>query len=175
MSISEPLSRTSQPSSSWQNLPLQDSDSYIERPAALGGLLILKTEDGVRLPPDKTATHQASSVWCFNSDQISLSIFDLGYAGPDLHVLPMQLTWPQHEHDLRNVDLELLDTRYDGTVCQCALHGDGYRIVLPVRCGPMGPVKGRLSLGWRKEQQYEYAFTLYLSSSCKSGGSPAKG
>lgn len=120
-------------------------------------------KDGVRLPPDKRATHQASSVWCYNSDQFSLSSFDLGYAGPNFHVLPMLLTWPQHEHDLRKVDLELLDTRYDGTVCQSALHGDGYRIVLSVRCGPMGPVKGRWCLGWRKEQQSEPASTLYLS------------
>ena len=65
----------------------------------------------------------SSSVPCnYSNSGINLHIFDISYSTPFLNTLRPHLA-PKTEY-IRKSDL-----RYNG--CQCALHDDGYRVVLP--------------------------------------------
>ena len=94
------------PSSSlWQSLSAEDSKPILDYQAALGGLQILQTGDKVPFPIGTTATYQAIHVWGPNAAQISLTIFELSYAGPNLHTLPIRFTFPDSSYKLKRSTL----------------------------------------------------------------------
>lgn len=102
------------------------------------------------------ATHQAVYIWGSRGNQVSLSIFDLTCGGPNLR----QLHWlccdscvhdGETLHSLKKRNLNPSHTRIEGVVCQCALHDNGYSIILPDTRSTLSeavPVQSKWS--WRK-------------------------
>ncbi|KAL9578201.1 MAG: hypothetical protein Q9212_005870 [Teloschistes hypoglaucus] len=104
----------------------------------LGGLAILQTDEKVELPLGTKATHQAIFAWGPKSGQVNLSIFDLSYATHNLEQLPARFygssdsTWYKRaEYILDKQDPQLSESPYNGILCQCAMHDDGYKVILP--------------------------------------------
>ena len=149
----------------WQRLQSSPaSASSLERQAALGGLQILPNNDKIRLDPTSQANnvcpYQAIHVWGPTTMyQISLSVFDISYAGPSLRTLTKRPLRPESYRTLAKMDPELMSAlSYTGIPCQCALHDDGYQVVLPdVRCAALGPAKDGNELGPGKEHRPEPA------------------
>ena len=133
------------------------SKTELDRQGQLGGLQVFQTGDKMRMPIDTKATYQAIYVWGPTTlQQLSLTIFDLSYSLPSLRTLPKRFHGPQPQFKLSKADTDLLHHYYTGTPCQCALHDDGYQVVLPdVRCAAIGAVKGGYQIGWSKEYRPE--------------------
>ncbi|KAL8689803.1 MAG: hypothetical protein Q9218_004608 [Villophora microphyllina] len=118
----------------------QDEQTSRKDQAALGGLAILQTNEKAQLPLHTKATHLAIYVWGPNTatSQVNLSIYDFTYANHNLEQLPWQFygstdsTWYRKAvYNLRKRDPQLSEGYYDGILCQCALHDDGYTVMLP--------------------------------------------
>ena len=139
-------------SSLWQLQDRISEEPTLQYQATLGGLHILQTSEIARSP---RLPHQAIYVWGPKTNHVSLAIFDLSYAGPYLHSLTERFqSSSASSHSaifiFKKVDPSLLNSWY--VPCQCSLHDDGYRIVLPdTRCAALVPVKYRSIWGWRKE------------------------
>ncbi|KAI4204495.1 MAG: hypothetical protein LQ350_001045 [Teloschistes chrysophthalmus] len=109
-----------------------------EHQTNLGGLAILQTDEKVLFPLGTKATHQAVFAWGPGSDQVDLSIFDLSYANHNLEQLPARFygstdsTWYKRAaYHLTKHDPQLSGIPYNGILCQCAMHDDGYKVILP--------------------------------------------
>lgn len=122
-------------SSLWRN---PEERTTLEHQTNLGGLAILQTNEKVQFPLGTKATHQAIFAWGPKYDQVNLSIFDLSYANHNLEQLPARFygstdsTWYRRAaYNLHKKDPHLSIDVYNGILCQCAMHDDGYKVILP--------------------------------------------
>ena len=149
----------------WQRLQSSPaSKSSLERQAALGGLQMLQSNDKMHLTQTSQAItvcpYRAIHVWGpTTTHQITLSVFDISYAGPSLRTLTKRLLRPEPHRTLAKMDPDLMSAlSYTALPCQCALHDDGYQVLLPdVRCAALGPAKDGYQLGRGKEHRPEPA------------------
>ena len=142
----------------WQLQDRISEEPTLQCQATLGGLHILQTSEIARSP---LLLHQAIYAWGPKANRVSLAIFDLSYAGPYLRSLTKRFQTSSASSSsptfvLKKVDPDLFNAWY--VPCQCALHDDGYRIVLPdTRCAALEPVRYRSTWGWGRETQSEPA------------------
>ena len=111
------------PSSALSKLSIEDEQNVL---SGLSFLQIAQNDISFwKIPKQRIyiyAWGPSSAFPCNSSSGINLHIFDISYSTPLVNALLPHLA-PNTEY-LRKSDL-----RYNG--CQCALHDDGYRVVLP--------------------------------------------